>query len=99
LKREIEKLASKKVSPVKKLAKRKEKFDPTTDLKYHDPCHVNTSDKVDANGPVKSIMDRMALDKEKPEVRDAIIAKSKRIGVSYNKGPYVLQSLKEFKGF
>ena len=36
----------------------------------------------------KSIMDPVALAKEQPEVRDAIIAKSKRIAIHYNKGAY-----------
>jgi hypothetical protein len=36
----------------------------------------------------KSMTDPMTLAKEKPEVRDAIIAKSKRIAIAYSKGAY-----------
>jgi hypothetical protein len=35
-----------------------------------------------------SIMDPIALAKESPEVRDQIIAKSKRIAIAYSKGAY-----------
>jgi hypothetical protein len=33
-------------------------------------------------------MDQAKLAKESPEVRDAIIAKSKRIAIAYSKGAY-----------
>jgi hypothetical protein len=35
-----------------------------------------------------SVMDPMSLAKETPEIQDAIIAKSKRIAIAYNKGAY-----------
>lgn len=37
---------------------------------------------------VKSIMDPFNLQKESEEVREAIIAKSKRVAIAYNKGGY-----------
>jgi len=39
------------------------------------------------NASVNSVMDPTSLDKEQPEIRDAIVAKSKRLGSYYNKGP------------
>ena len=48
---------------------------------------------VDSGKPavlgVKSIMDPFNLQKESEEVREAIIAKSKRVAIAYNKGGYV----------
>jgi hypothetical protein len=47
---------------------------------------------VDSGKPsvlgVKSIMDPFNLQKESEEVREAIIAKSKRVAIAYNKGGY-----------
>lgn len=37
-----------------------------------------------------SVMNPMSLAKESPEVREAIIAKSKRIAIAYSKGAYQL---------
>jgi hypothetical protein len=37
---------------------------------------------------VKSIMDPFNLQKQPPEVREEIIAKSKRVAIAYNKGGY-----------
>jgi hypothetical protein len=37
---------------------------------------------------VKSIMDPFNLKKESAEVQEAIIAKSKRVAIAYNKGGY-----------
>lgn len=37
---------------------------------------------------VHSVMDPVSLQKESPATRDAIIAKSKRIAIAYNKGAY-----------
>lgn len=45
---------------------------------------------LNASGPgaciSRSVMDPVSLAKESPEVRDAIIAKSKRLAPAYNKG-------------
>jgi len=47
---------------------------------------------VDTGAPavlaVTSIMDPFNLQKEAPEVQEAIIAKSKRVAIAYNKGGY-----------
>ena len=38
--------------------------------------------------PTRSVMDPVALQKESPEVRAQILAKSQRIAIAYNKGAY-----------
>lgn len=51
----------------------------------HIPSHMTNSP---LDGTRSSIMDRTILDKESKDVRDAILAKSKRIAQMYNKGGY-----------
>jgi hypothetical protein len=68
----------------------KEKFDASAGLKYHDPCGVKTSDKIDHLGVKPSIMDRLTLDKESPATRQAIQEKAMRVAPASNKGGYEL---------
>jgi hypothetical protein len=49
------------------------------------PSHVTNTTFIPSR---KSMTDPMTLAKESPEVREAIIAKSKRIAIAYNKGAY-----------
>jgi len=66
---------------------------PTLDYSGRRGAEVNRIPSLSseaAAGPafVNSVMDPMSLAKETPEVRAAIIAKSKRIAIAYNKGAY-----------
>lgn len=56
---------------------------PGTDVVI--PSHVTTTQFVPARN---SVMDAAQLEREAPEVREAIIAKSKRIAIAYSKGAY-----------
>lgn len=65
---------------------------PTLDYSWRRGAEVN--DIPSLEGPIigscttKSVMDPVTLAKESPATQAAIIAKSKRIAIAYNKGAY-----------
>lgn len=64
---------------------------PTLDYSWRRGAGVNDVPSLGEVGfmaPIRSVMDPISLAKESPETRAAIIAKSKRIAISYNKGAY-----------
>lgn len=58
---------------------------PGSDVALSLPSHVTSTQFSPARN---SVMDAAQLAKEAPEVRDAIIAKSKRLAPAFNKGAY-----------
>jgi hypothetical protein len=56
---------------------------PGSDVALNLPSHVTTTQFVPAR---INVMDPVQLAKETPEVREAIIAKSKRLAPAFNKG-------------
>jgi hypothetical protein len=56
---------------------------PGSDVALNLPSHVTTKQFLPSRN---SVMDAAQLAKEAPEVRDAIIAKSKRLAPAYSKG-------------
>lgn len=75
---------------VEKLRKLKVNKLPTLDYSWRRNAHVSKLPSLEtsvSNTHTNSMMDPVALQKEAPDVRRAIIAKSKRLAVAYNKGP------------
>ena len=75
---------------VEKLRKLKVNKLPTYDYSWRRGAAVSKIPSLDTTAnstSTKSMMDPVALQKETPEVRKAIIAKSKRLAIAYNKGP------------
>ena len=58
---------------------------PGSEVALNLPSHVTTKQFLPSRN---SVMDAAQLAKEAPEVREAIIAKSKRLAPAYNKGAY-----------
>jgi hypothetical protein len=64
---------------------------PTLDYSWRRNAYVSRIPSLEtsaSNTSTNSMMDPVALQKETPQVREAIIAKSKRIAIAYNKGAY-----------
>lgn len=66
---------------------------PTLDYSWRRGAEVSKIPSLNGEVPVgavttKSVMDPLELQKESPEVRDAILAKSRRVAITYNKGAY-----------
>lgn len=63
---------------------------PTLDYSHLRGAETRDIPSLGSSGPgacvSRSVMDPVSLAKETPEVRDAIIAKSKRLAPAYNKG-------------
>lgn len=65
---------------------------PTLDYSWRRGAETNAIPSLVTTGKVacssNSVMDPMNLQKESPETQAAIIAKSKRIAIAFNKGSY-----------
>lgn len=64
---------------------------PTLDYSWRRGAEVNAIKSLPPGTAVcatTSVMDPVALQRESPEVRAAIVAKSQRVAIAYNKGAY-----------
>jgi hypothetical protein len=79
----VNSLKAKKYAPKFRELKTKTVFrrPGTQNIKSHETVGLAVCSRV-------SIMDQRSLEKESKETRDAIVAKSKRIALMYNKGAY-----------